>query len=248
LLTDDILRKLYTVQDEVLEENLAEVSLASDFRDLISTVCKVCASVLPRLPFPDPKNLVLRAWAADALTGAMVATRVGLWGNLPESMSVLRPSIERTAQLLHIVTQEAYKTADYERSRGRFTQLAYEKIVDGLSIGKGTKELHGRVSDLAAHATARSMVWGSYKSGEENYLRLGVSRDRDVPPVVLFYCANTVILVMNALEGAFQQEGRVFSLSGDTESLYQQYGVLKERILGGSAEQAEESSVGHSSH
>jgi hypothetical protein len=114
------------------------------------------------MPFPDPKNLVLRAWAADALSGAMVATRVALWGDFPESMSILRPAIERTAQLLHIVTKEVYKTAQYEMNLGRLTQLNYEKVVDGLSIGKGTKELHGRVSEIASHATAGRLVWGSY--------------------------------------------------------------------------------------
>jgi hypothetical protein len=176
----------------------------------------------------------------------MVATRVGLWGNFPESMSILRPAIERTAQLLHIVAEEAYKTAQYEMSRGRLTQLAYEKIVDGLSIGQGTKELHGRVSEIAAHATAGRLVWGSYKKGEESYLRLGVSRDRDVPPVALFYCANTAMLVMNALEGSFRQDGQVFPFATDMETLYRRYGILKERVQEGSAEKAEESSVGNS--
>jgi len=176
----------------------------------------------------------------------MVATRVGLWGDFPESMSILRPAIERTAQLLHVVTEEAYKTAQYEMSRGRFTQLAYEKIVGGLSIGQGTKELYGRVSDIASHATAGRLVWGSYKKGEESYLRLGVSRDRDVPPVALFYCANTAMLVMNALEGSFRQDGQVFPFATDMETLYRRYGILKERVQEGSAEKAEESSVGNS--
>jgi hypothetical protein len=234
------------VQDDVLRENLAEASLTADFHGLISTGCQVCARVLPRLPFPDPKNLVLRGWAADALTGTMVATRVGLWGDFPESMSILRPAIERTAQLLHIVTEEAYKTAQYEMSRGRFTQLAYEKIVGGLSIGQGTKELHGKVSGIASHATAARLVWGSYKKGEESYLRLGVSRDRDVPPVALFYCANTAMLVMNALEGSFRQDGQAFPFATDVETLYRRYGILKERVEEGSAEKAEESSVGNS--
>lgn len=248
MLRGEILQKLYKIQDDVLRENLAEPSLAADFHGLISTGCHICARVLPRLPFPDPKNLVLRAWGADALTGAMVATRVGLWGDFPECMSVLRPAIERTAQLLHIVTEEAYKTAQYEMKRGRFTQLAYDKIVGGLSIAQGVKELHGRVSDIASHATAGRLVWGSYKKGEESYLRLGVSRDRDVPPVALFYCANTVMLVMNALEGSFRQEGLVFPFATDTETLYRQYDILKERVQEGSAEKAEVSSVGDSTY
>jgi hypothetical protein len=110
-LNDEILRRLYVVQDEVFHENLTIGSSARDFYKLISSGCELCARVLPRLPFPDPKNLVLRSWAADALTGAMVATRVGLWGDFPESMSILRPAIERVAQLLYVVKEEIYKTA-----------------------------------------------------------------------------------------------------------------------------------------
>jgi hypothetical protein len=56
------------------------------------------------------------------------------------------------------------------------------------------------------------------------------------------------MLVMNALEGSFQQEGQILPFATDMEVLYRRYGILKERVLEASSEKAEESSVGHSTH
>ena len=131
---------------------------------------------------------------------------------------------------------------------GRLTQLNYEKVVDGLSIGKGTKELHGRVSEIASHATAGRLVWGSYVKERRAIYDWAFPGIEMFPPVALFYCANTVMLVMNASEGSFQQEGQILPFATDMEVLYRRYGILKERVLEASSEKAEESSVGHSTH
>jgi hypothetical protein len=134
-------------------------------------------------------------------------------------------------------------------TRGKFLQLCYEDVVERLAeFGQGTKRLHGAVSEVASHATAKRLVWGSYMQGEESYLRLGVSRDRDVPPVALYYCANTVLLVMNAIEGAFQQDGQEFPFGSERETIYQQFGILRKNVHEDLTQDVEPTKHGHSTY
>ncbi len=226
-------QKLYQVfmkQDEIFRENIGSSECIGEAYALISDACYAALKVLRQLPFDEEKKYVIVAFVGDAISSAIVATRVGLWGDFPESMSVLRPALERAVQLLYVVGDNKYKTAKYEM-QAEFKQISYEVAVNAMgSFGEKTQSLRGLISGVAAHASAKRFRWNTYEKDGAGFLRSGFSRDRDVVLLALHYCVDVPMLVLHAIQRAYDQESCENPGKTETDSLMERLAGLKKKM------------------
>jgi hypothetical protein len=224
------LDQVFLKQDEILRENIGSSDCFSEAYALISDACYAALKVLKQLPFDEEKKHVIVAFVGDAISSAIVATRVGLWGDFPESMSALRPAGERAVQLLYVVGDNKYKTAKYEM-QAEFKQVSYEVAVNAMgSFGKKSETLRGLISGVAAHASAKRFTWNTYEKDGADFLRSGFSRDRDVVLLALYYCADVPMLVLHAIQCAYDQESRENPGKAETDSLMERLTGLKKKM------------------
>ncbi len=119
------LTELFTLQDEVLKRNLLRQDVLPKTAAL-STLVSVCYQALEEMKFAPEKQEVVRRFACDTLSHVVTAARVGLWGALPESLSVLRGAVESCAQLSFVVAQNRFSNSFSHSTPKRFRQLGYE--------------------------------------------------------------------------------------------------------------------------
>jgi hypothetical protein len=201
---------LFRLQDEVLKRNLLERELLPNAAALSSLV-SVCYQALEEMRFSAEKQEVVRRFACDTLSHIVTAARVGLWGALPESHSVLRGAIESCAQLAFVVSQNQYKTLIEEAKRRRFQEYSFRQACKKLGE-RGTRlmNLHSRFSDSFSHSTPKRFRQLGYEFEGEAYDRIGSAAD----PVAAQLCIHSSLVIAGELVRCLMethlQEGQNF--------------------------------------
>jgi hypothetical protein len=224
---DQSIDRVFSLQDEVMKKHLAISAFARNAYTLISDVVKLNVYIIEKMHFRQDKQDAVGAIAVDSIGPVIVGVRVALWGDMPESLTVLRSAIESCARLQYVVQEQKYQTAVYEMRDG-FKQLEYKKVVRQLDrLGTKIDRLHGLISDAAAHATANRLKWNTYDHKGDTYFRVGFARDIEKAELPLFYCMDVCLLVADALRQAYEQEGPSFRWQGEFDEMLKRHTLLK---------------------
>jgi len=225
------LQRLFRVQDEVFEEHLSQSPLLKQVFDFISDCLWLDTKILVSLSFDSEKQTVIRRFAVDSLSHSIVAVRTGLWGDLPESLTILRSALESALQLQYIVREQKYATTVYEMDR-KLNQVSFGSAISGLgALGDRAKTIHGRLSEDAADATAKRMNLVAYEHDGEVYDRVGFARNKEWAEMALFYCMDTSVMVAQALHEAMAQEGLPIPWEDELAALHQRFETLRNNCL-----------------
>ncbi len=138
-----------------MERHLTTSEFARSAYQLISDVTDVNMRILEKAQFqPEEKQDAVVTLAIESLSPAIVAVRVALWGNMPESLTVLRSGLESCAQLQFVIQERQYETAVYEMNR-KFDRLGFQSASSGL--GKlGGEDKHSSWSHFRGCSTRHS--------------------------------------------------------------------------------------------
>lgn len=183
------------------------------------------------MKFGEAKQTAIRLFAVDALSRIAVSARVGLWGALPESLSVLRGGLESSAQLAYMVSKQLYQTAISEANSRSFQQLEFTQACRGLGTeGAAFAKSHGRISNLASHSTSRSIRFSEYRIGDEAYDRLGFALDTESAELAIGQCVELSQSVAYSLRASYIQDGMPFQWDADLETILEAHEVLKRQL------------------
>jgi hypothetical protein len=199
----NVLGGLFDAQDTVLRDHLAGSDLIRDGFQLISDATGLAIEILGRLTFPTQKRNVISNFSNDAISAAVLSTRIALWGNAPETLAILRPALERCVQLAYVVREKKYVVAWHEIETGSFKQVSYDVAASAMDRScKQWRQLHGHFSELAAHATAKRLHWSDYERNGQQFARVGLAHDPDAVLLCLYYCMDVVPIVLGCLHDA----------------------------------------------
>ena len=223
--------RIFNLQDQVMTDHLSASEFAKKAYRLISDATHLNVSILETMQFDPEKQNAVGTLAMDSVPPIIVAVRVALWGNMPESLAVLRAALENCAQLQFVVRKRKYKTATYEMDN-QFRQLEYKNVFDSLgTVGEKIKEIHGLISETAAHSTATRLKWNSYEHEGDTFSRVGFARDTEKAELPLFYCMDVCLLVTDALVQAYEQDQLPFVWSENVSEMLERHRVLREEFL-----------------
>jgi hypothetical protein len=225
-----VLNGLFEAQDLVLREHLEGSDLIRDGFQLISDATGLAIEILGRLTFSDQKRSVISNFSNDAISAAVLSTRVALWGNAPEALAILRPAIERCIQLAYVIRERKYKIAWHEIETGSFKQVSYDVAASAMSnFGKRYRQLHGHFSELAANATAKRLHWSDYQHNGQQFARIGLAYDQGAVLLCLYYCMDIVPTVLGCLHDASTEEGPVPEIEKRVGDIVQRLREIKVR-------------------
>jgi hypothetical protein len=224
------LERLFNAQDEVLQEHLASSEDLKQAADFISVSVSLNMDILQSMRFEENKQTAIRRLAVDSISHTVVAVRLGLWGDLPESLAILRSAIESNAQLQFVVKEQMYETFAYEMER-KLDRTSFDTSIAGLGdLGKRIRIIHGRMSDIAAHSTASRSALVSYKFEGEFYDRVGFARNVDNAEFALFYCMDSSMMPTEAFVWAYEQENIPFKWVSDVNGLSARFETIKKAL------------------
>lgn len=204
------LERVFELQDDAAQFNIVSSSTVRRRLEFLRGAVSLLTSVVLGVRFNGEKQHAIRILSADALSSLVTSVRVGLWGNFPESFSLLRSAIETATILTAVVRSQQYKTATYELGR-KMDKLSFENSLDILDdTGQRIKELHGRISDIASHASSTRLKFESYTLDGETYDRLGFAYDPESAEMALAYTLDACLQVAYALQEAYQQDNLPF--------------------------------------
>jgi hypothetical protein len=169
--------------------------------------------------FAAEKQTTIRKFAVDTLSHIVIAARLGLWGALTESQSVLRGGIESCAQLFYSVAEQRYQTAILEGPK-KFRQLDFKRVLGELDeIGRFLKLRHDRISGRSSHSTPARFNQTEYSIGNDVYDRVGCALDPIAAEYAVCDCIFPSRLVGSSFECAYSQDGLAFSWTEDLAEL-----------------------------
>ena len=224
------LNEVFRLQDEAAKRHLAQSELLRLAYGVISDAIDICAKSLMNAKFPAEKQTAIRRLGVDCLSHLIVSMRVGLWGALPESLSVHRGAIESAGQLLYVVKNQTYRTAVTEMRR-KFDTVRYKTVFTELgNMGASMDKLHGRFSEMASHSTAMRSQFVQYEFDGTEYDRLGFAVESRFAEFVAYYSMLVVMMVCDALFLAHQQEERELALSQELLAVLGRFNTLCDRF------------------
>ena len=204
------LTELFELQDEVLKRNLLRNDVLPK-TGALSSLVSVCYHALEEMKFSPEKQEVVRRFACDTLSHVVTAARVGLWGALPESLSVLRGAVESCAQLAFVVAQNQYKTVIQEANRGNFQEFSFRQACKKSGVrGERLMNLHNRFSSTFSHSTPKRFKQLGYEFEGETYDRLGSAADPAVSRTSTHFCLVISAELVRCLMEAYMQDDRNF--------------------------------------
>jgi hypothetical protein len=153
----------------------------------------------------------------------VVAARVGLWGALPESLSVLRGAVESCAQFAFVVIGRKYGTVVYEVTKlGRFRQAHFDQACEDLGpLGEKLRRLHDQISETASHSTVKRFSLLDYHFEGQDYDRLGFAVDPKSAKLVIFHATLLANILAISLRLAYEQDQIRFDWIAELESAEQ---------------------------
>jgi len=223
---------IFQQQDEVLHEHLDRFSFLRDAYSLLSDAVYLAGMVITQMRFGDrDKQDAVASLAIQSLSPSIVAIRVGLWGDVPESLAVLRCAVESCARLQLVVRERKYKTAVLEMDNQKFEQLDFDCVSRDLGdFGQKIRKLRGLISNTAAHATAKRLIWNHYEHKDQTFFRAGFARNLQGAELTLFYCMDVCMWLTDALRRAHEQDNLEFRWIDDTKALTRRYQALKQQF------------------
>ncbi len=217
------LDELFGLQDAAAEAHLAESELLRRAYLLLSDVVAFNARILHTTQFEAEKQTVVRTLAVDTLSHVIVAIRLALWGALPESLAVWRGALESGAQLKLVVEGQRYKSFIHEMTR-KLDRVSYEAAFSQLGeLGASIEKLHGRISEMAAHSTAKRLALVAYEFEGKDFDRFGFARKLEHALYPTYYYMVLAMMVSDALYVAHEQENRPFPLATELSLLLSRF-------------------------
>jgi len=222
----------FLLQDQAASKNVAGSHFLPEWLRLCSDAIQITYQSLVNMPFKGDKEAAVGTLAMDAVSNVLVATRVGLWGDVPESLSILRSAIERCVQLELVIHTQRYQTAVHEMDN-KFAQLDFDEAVRALGDrGKRIDKLHGLISETASHATSGRLKWNSYKRDGRTYIRFGVALDPSLAELCVFYAIDVCVSIVSAIRSAYLQDGQGYAWESEWQSIHDRYLKLNRQYRG----------------
>lgn len=217
--------------EAIHRDNVLASPLVRDAFALTSDTVDLSVGLLSGAASDDSKGEAIRELIVSSTSPLIVAIRLSLSGNLPESLTVLRTALEVAVQLRYVVKARMYETYLLELER-KFAKVSYKTSVAELgSSVKKLNMLHGVLSDVAAHATSKRSRWNRYEHGEELFLRIGFSRDVEEAELGLFYCMNVALQIPDAIIEALSEECDTADWKKRLDGLLGRYKSLKAKFM-----------------
>ncbi|MGH9718332.1 MAG: hypothetical protein ACRD4R_16615 [Candidatus Acidiferrales bacterium] len=225
------LKHLWQLQEQAFSYNCQQSRPLQDALGLLDRSVRLNLSILTAMRFGAAKQTVIRVLAADALSRIIVAARIGIWGALPECLSVLRGATESCAQLTLTVSQNLYETALQEINGKKLVRLKFEAVCKDLGeLGTAFRRRHSKMSDLAAHATASSLRQAEYRKDGESYDRLGAAESPRNAEIATSECLEYLALVAVATLDAYSKDAIEEVWLATLSELNLSHGALKNQI------------------
>jgi hypothetical protein len=217
--TDLVLDELFLGQDTAASHNLANSEVVQRRLGFLREAVSIAWKALSTLPFTDEKQHAIRVLSTDGWSSLITSIRVGLWGNAPESLALLRCGVETAAILSAVVENHRYKTAVSEFAK-RQRQLSFGDSVKLLGDrGKRIARLHGDLSELGGHATGNRMRFAAYRHEGEQFDRFGCALDPEAAAISLRYTLDLSVHLLGSLELAYIQDSKAFPQARELERL-----------------------------
>lgn len=205
------IKYLWASQDEALRKNLGQSAELREALDALDGAISLTLNIIGNARFPAEKQTAIRVLTVDSLSHVVIAARVGLWGTVSESLSILRGAIESCAQLSYTVFKQRYQTAISEISSRRLRELKFGACCDAIgSPGSSLKKLHGQLSNMAAHSTPGRLRRSEYELRGEDYDRLAFAIDPDAAEATTLGCLQIVPSIGMCLREAWRQDNLEF--------------------------------------
>jgi hypothetical protein len=202
------LARLFEHQDQALSHNRQKSERLRKACAILDRSIRLNLSILGSMRFEAEKQTAIRLLAVDTISHVIISARIGLWGALPESLSVLRGGIESCAQLAYVISERLYRTAILEIKSKRLNRLEYKTACAALGTeAEGFQRRWEQISNLASHATSRRLQQSEYKIGGEPYDRLGFAEDPTNAEITTGECAELSQMGSVSLTSAFEQDG-----------------------------------------
>jgi hypothetical protein len=225
------LAEIFQHQDVALSRNFQESQFTQAFSAVLSRSIRTNLSILRGMGFGEVKQTCVRLFAIDALSHVAIAARIGLWGALPESLSVLRGGVESCAQLAFMVSKQLYQTAISEANSKKFTELEFANACRGLGqAGADFAKTHGRISNLASHSTSRRIQFVEYQINGETYDRLGFALDAESAELAIGECVEISQSVASSLRIAYLQDDAPFHWIADLQAIFETHEALRQQL------------------
>ena len=170
------LEALFQLQDEAVTYNSAHSKVAQKGIALISDAIELAFAILTSMQFEEHKQTAIRVFGTDAISSIVTGTRVALWGNLPDSIALMRCALETAAILAAIVEERMYKTTTLElqKGNGTFQRFSFnDAIKRSGEIGSRIDYTWGRLSNIGPHVTPTRLKYASYVLNSQSYDRIG---------------------------------------------------------------------------
>jgi hypothetical protein len=213
------LTELFRLQDEALTRHLLDGEILGRTAAL-SSLIGICYETLNQMEFSRAKQIVIRRFTLESLSHVVVGARIGLWGALPESHSVLRGAIESCAQLALVVTQSGYEGVLAEARRDRFQEYSFRQACKKLGQrGRRLMDVHNRFSALFAHSTPRRFKNLDYEFEGQQYARLAHAVDPNIARLCVHFSLTIAAELTRCLMEAHLQDGKGFPGGDDFELL-----------------------------
>lgn len=202
------LEELFAFQDRAAGQHQSGSDACRRHFQFVNDSVFLITDVCGAMHFSSEKQHVLRVLGADAITGIVTSVRVALWGNVPEASGILRSSLETVCILAATVESNHYHATALEISRGRLREHTYDRSMSRLGeLGQRIKRLHGRLSELGAHATGTRLKFTSYELAGERFDRVAASLEPGAAELAMSMAPDVCLHLLETYERAFAQDG-----------------------------------------
>jgi hypothetical protein len=211
-MADEItLEVLFQLQDRAATYNRENSVIVQKRLAFVSEAITLAAMVLTSMRFSDHKQHTARVLGTDAISSIVTGVRVGLWGNLPESIALLRSALETSSVLAAVVESQEYEAFSAEMGTTRMRRYSYKEAVSRLgNLGSRIDYLWGRLSNIGAHSTGTRMKFASYQLNGEAYDRLGAALEPESAEVALSYAPDVCLHLLESFANAYSQDSTNF--------------------------------------
>jgi hypothetical protein len=205
------LHAIFRMQDKAAGLNETRSDVVKQNLGIISDAVALVSEILTSATFADHKQHCLRVLGADALSSIITSVRVGLWGNLPESIVLLRCALETCAILAATVEERAYESVAFEIGSKRMSGHSYKASIAQLGdLGRRIDCLHGRLSDIGAHSSSTRFKFAAYECDGVWYDRIAAAIDPSSVELGLRWVPDVCLQLLQSLETAYLESGTAF--------------------------------------
>jgi hypothetical protein len=193
---------LFTLQDKAAAYNLAQSKLLPTQVQFVRNAISLSCDLLPAMRFPLHKQHSLRVLSTDCMASIVTSTRVGLWGNLPDSIVLQRAALETATILTAVVNAREYQVLTHELTTG-LNRYSFENARANLGdFGRRIGALWGKLSNVGAHSTQTRLKFSSYEMDGKEYDRLGAAMEAESAELALSLVPDVCVQLLATLEDA----------------------------------------------